>query len=617
MKGTWYDLLEPPKVSHKKKTDREREKERMEKELIELARDEYNNRQLSLRRPMLPREPLKRTDGNNWVHIICAAWTPEIRFSQATTLEKAEGFSAIPLERHEAVCKVCTENRHGACASCQQCKANFHIGCAAEVGYTFGFDVTPVKGSRKDQVTTVTLAGETGALTAAIWCKEHSIKTMVHPISEVADDTGKNALQLFVESYKQADQTLTGTARKANLLGQSIKLSSQQNVAPVATNRRVSMASSAARGTRHSSAGVGRADEPERTNTPNDLQNEERSCATCGIDVSPKWWPTEEKSAPKPVSPAVDEDQDIHMSGTVEGTPQVNGEGIKEENVNGDGPPAAAAHSLRSRYECHKCHWKSLQEPTSEAEQKQASSSPTRPTPVSRDWDPTPSDVPTPAPGQTPYLAPAVNSTSEPPSDARNTGPGALMQPPLHGPYQHSNGFAAPPQPAQVPQSSGINGINGVNGVNGVNGHGMAYNHPPPGPYTMAPDQNSARPPPPQFAQANGHTPAPPHHQHQMQMGSLPAPSQQLSNGMRSPQYPLATPSYMGAGVPPQAQQYAPGRTSESPFGAGQQAPATNGQHGSPPLNFARPVTPRDSSVDPRMGSNGASASPNLRNLLH
>ncbi|THZ89310.1 hypothetical protein D6C84_00271 [Aureobasidium pullulans] len=289
---TIQEMLEAPRVTHKKKSDREREKERLEKELMDSVQLEYNKKQASLNRPSNPREPLKRTDGNNWVHVQCAIWTPEIRFSEASLLERAEGFSAIPLERYEATCKICKKNNHGACVSCLQCRANFHVGCAIQAEYTLGFDVTPVKGSRKDQVITATLGEETGSLTAAIWCKEHAVKTPVHPISEATDDKGQNALQVFVENYKQADPTLTGTARKANLLSQSTKLASQATHTISTTNRRVSTASNVVRSARDSPAGASRAEQADGAGSPEDEPT--KTCLKCQTDTSPRWWTTEE-----------------------------------------------------------------------------------------------------------------------------------------------------------------------------------------------------------------------------------------------------------------------------------------------------------------------------------
>ncbi|KAK5172320.1 putative PHD type zinc finger protein with BAH domain-containing protein [Saxophila tyrrhenica] len=300
---TLIDLVETPKVSHKKKDERAKEKERMEKELADNMRNEYRNRQLSLHRPVLPREPLKRTTGNNWVHVHCAVWTPEIRFSDSTKFEVAEGFQAIPQAKHEAVCKLCKNRDHanrfrddkGSCVSCFQCNANFHASCAFEAGYLFGFDVTPVKGSRKDQVTTATLNDETGALTAGIWCKEHTVKSLVHPVTEIADvESGKTALQVFTQKYKQADLTLTGTVRKANFV-QMTKEKGQQ-VAASASNggRRESTANSIAaavrRGARNSLASEAKTEgENGSVQPPDATDSTERRCAKCKIDCTPRW----------------------------------------------------------------------------------------------------------------------------------------------------------------------------------------------------------------------------------------------------------------------------------------------------------------------------------------
>ena len=298
---TLIDLVEPPKVSHKKKTDREREKERLEKELADNMRMEYRNKQMMLNRAMTPREPLKRTTGNNWVHVSCAVWMPEIRFSNAKIMEVAEGFQSIPPAKYDAICKLCKNRDHlnvlrenaGACVSCLQCHANFHASCAFEAGYQFGFDVTPVKGSRKDQVTTATLGDETGSLVAAIWCKEHVIKTIMHPVNEFVDKNGRTALQVFVENCKQADLTLTGTVRKANL-AQLVKEKGQQ--APLAgqiSARRESTANSIAaavrRGARTSLATDAKPDEETGTEVSALEALSERQCKKCKIDVTPKW----------------------------------------------------------------------------------------------------------------------------------------------------------------------------------------------------------------------------------------------------------------------------------------------------------------------------------------
>ena len=103
---TDQEFYELPKVSHKKKSDRDKERERMERELVDRVKDEYRLKQQQKGRPVIPREPLKRTADNNWVHVQCAVWHPEIKFSNAARLEMVEGIGASTL-RYDAVCKLC------------------------------------------------------------------------------------------------------------------------------------------------------------------------------------------------------------------------------------------------------------------------------------------------------------------------------------------------------------------------------------------------------------------------------------------------------------------------------------------------------------------------------
>ncbi|KAF9633546.1 hypothetical protein BFW01_g4440 [Lasiodiplodia theobromae] len=315
VKETEQELIEPPKVSHKKKTDKEREKERLEKELRMQKLKEYQQHQRDKGRPELPREPLKKTAENNWVHLHCAVWTPELKFTNPKIYELVEGVGT-PTIKYDQVCKIC-KTAKGACVACHQCHASFHVGCAHSAGYIFGFDVTPVKSSRRDAVPTFTLGQETGSLAAAIWCKDHTPKTIVHPLNEPVDEHGMTALQLYVQNYKQADQTLTGTARKANLLDQFTK-----SIAPPAAatpiNRRTSTVQGGTRSARNSSAGLPKTEEPDEM--PNgsfaDVK-EERKCEICDIEVSPKWWKAED-SQDTAVVPGSNPDQPIN---TIEGTP--------------------------------------------------------------------------------------------------------------------------------------------------------------------------------------------------------------------------------------------------------------------------------------------------------
>ncbi|KAI9723146.1 MAG: putative PHD type zinc finger protein with BAH domain-containing protein [Chrysothrix sp. TS-e1954] len=287
------DLVEPPKVTHKKKTDRDRERERLEKELAQKMADDYIRRQKTKGRPPYPREAVKLTASNNWVHVTCAIWTPEIRFANAAKMEGAEGMGALLTSspRIESVCKLCKDSR-GACVSCHQCHAAFHVQCAHDAGYTFGFDIALVKGSRKDLFQTVTVGTETGSMTAAIWCREHSVKTIVHDMTETVDDVkGTSALQRFVSTYKQADTRLTGAARKADLLAQVSK-GTATSTTSASANRRVSNAPNA---TTSGAPRAGRRSSPTISSdhgdtTLNEEAERERHCATCDVDVALKWY---------------------------------------------------------------------------------------------------------------------------------------------------------------------------------------------------------------------------------------------------------------------------------------------------------------------------------------
>ncbi|KAJ2972116.1 hypothetical protein NUW58_g9250 [Xylaria curta] len=265
---TEHDFVEPPKNTHKKKTEKDREKERADRELALKAVELYRKRQVELRRPIGPREPLKRTADSNWVHVTCAVWTPEVKFSSAKALCLSEGIPSIPKTRHEEVCKV------------------FHVECAHQNGYLLGFEITPVKGSRRDQHNIVTIGGETGSMSALIWCKEHiPQKTVVHRMHDIVkaeDDrsSDSNALQLYVRNFKQADLALTGTVRKANLANVVAKTTTV--TLPATQNRRHSST------TIPNPTGVGQRS-PWADAVAIIHHTGEKICITCGVDVSPRW----------------------------------------------------------------------------------------------------------------------------------------------------------------------------------------------------------------------------------------------------------------------------------------------------------------------------------------
>lgn len=93
----------------------------------------YEEKQRETNRPVNPREPLKRTANNNWIHVTCAVWTPEIKFGNAKALEPSEGIPSIPLVRYDEMCKICKRAEVGACVSCHQCKATCKFSQKCEI----------------------------------------------------------------------------------------------------------------------------------------------------------------------------------------------------------------------------------------------------------------------------------------------------------------------------------------------------------------------------------------------------------------------------------------------------------------------------------------------------
>ncbi len=635
--------MEPPKVSHKKKTDKEREKERIDRELAVEAARFYRQKQEEMNRPTDPREPLKRTAGNNWVHVTCAVWTPEMRFGNAKVLEPSEGLGTVPMARHQQVCKVC-KSSNGACVPCHQCHASVHIACAQHAGYTLGFDITPVKGSRRDLVNTVTLGNESGSMTAAVWCKEHSVKTIVHPMSEIDQASGLNALQLFVRNYKQADLALTGTVRKANLVNQSTKAITQAP-ASLAGNRRASTTTSmsaattngtiqaARRSSRTSptSAINGVAARLEEVDGQSDQvadkasaeENQKRVCLTCGVTVSPRWWKTrKEKQLPAreavpQLQPIKRGPQEALVDWFARGNPALNehfyDEQIKpEEDL--DDVAALAAAALTSdppmaEFQCHKCHWKAVRF-------KDVRSPPKPPSPPRQQPEgilltaPTPQPLPT-APLAWPQQPPQLSNGIPSPHSHVTLSPRRRITPPpqLNGPPA-----SFPPQfHHQQPQHQHQQQLNGY----GPNHRPQE----PPSHYRRDIPPSHPNGPPPQNFHPRNHPP--PHHFTNTQIP--PAGFPIFQNGNPSPRQSHNQVPHPGNG---HFRQY----PSESPHNQHQhlhmqQGPtlaATQAQQ----MPRERPSTPREQMAG-HGGSGsrplgevgrqlaGASASPSLRNLLH
>lgn len=609
------------------------------------AADYYRKRQEDLGRPVNPREPLKRTADNNWVHVTCAVFHPEIKFGNAKALEPSEGIPSIPRALYQETCKACGK-QGGACVDCHNpnCRVKVHVECAYQHGYTLGFDITPVKGSRRDQHSIVSIGTESGTMTAAVWCKDHVPKTNIHRIQDVVDESGINALQLYVRNFKQADLTLTGCARKAYLIPVAAKTTGTAAVTtPV--NRRASTTTIPASVSPVQVNGTSKEDLPEI------MQPVGKVCITCGTDVSPKWHP-------------VDESQ---------GRLLVNGHlgSLGEE---------AQKFVAQRNHQCHKCKKSNRQvEPPPRVKEEttpppmmdisraspqavQAVSSPQNLMSVRhiapQPWDHPPrrssmevpatqpppiaaaslETVPGPAPGQIsapiapPMAAPMIQAPQQPPPQlaqpiAAPSMPPAMppaMPPPGPPPHQYappqtpphndwrrpssqhgSHAPSAPPPPPhhmngghpQIPPSS----LQPLAPPNHLRPPPLSSIHPPPPPLPNGHGYHHA--PPPVINGLRGAPPQPgvpyipPYHPHH---SATHAPAHHLTNG----------------GPPP--------RAVEHPFSQvlhPQRSPFST-PHGSPPIARDSVIVNREPSNQPPRAPetrqpSGASASPSLRNLLH
>lgn len=744
---TQVDLVEPPKISHKKKTDREREKERLEKELADSLRTEYRARQIAHNRPVLPREPLKRTTGNNWVHVQCAMWMPEVKFSSASALEVAEGIQSIAQRRFEEVCKFCKNKDHqgrvrsnaGACADCFQCGTSFHVSCALDAGCTFGFDVTPVKNSRKDQVPTATLGSETGAVQAIMLCKEHVPKNPLHPINEVVDENGTTALQVFAEKYKQADLALTGTVRKAA----QAQLTKEKGLPATDKNgsRRESGAHSIAaavrRGARNSTVAELKA---EATNGSSDGESDthQRRCVKCDVDVTPKWHPIVKEEPPKsprdqnamtlgeiadlnkpsepPASRPSEAPKPQHIRFMAPGANGRAWEGMPERygprptpsgdrsssdvgvpvgtpvrdplapptEVNGAGDEVFHNHALPQyqnpaarlspprgekqhaqnmqpqEWLCHKCFLKRKLDPTPPPEEKPSrmTLSPPRQFPLILDntnrspqpsapptieqqfelWD-RPPQRQTPAPPPPP--PPMMNGLGPPAPHYGPTGPPHGYPPPPHF-GQQPNGYHNGPHPQHggpPPPHLGGHSMHERHHSHGGFGFGHASPHMPfsqpshaPPSHHRPPTLNGFGPPVHGNGLPSPHTSAPPLHSptygpHMSHHQPLPGPRPEP--GFATQLQPLGTPmhsrDHAGFGRPPsQPFVESASRPRTQPPPNAQPAVSNGHPHSTPQPHAGSPVPGSEQPSTPRVGNgafgpnpSGASASPNLMNLLH
>ncbi|KAJ9608899.1 putative PHD type zinc finger protein with BAH domain-containing protein [Cladophialophora chaetospira] len=677
IKHTAQELMEPLKASHKKKSDREREKERIEKEIIQEASRRWRMEQEAAGRPVNPREALKRTAWNNWIHITCALWTKEIKFGNSELLDDAEGVGFIPPERFEPICKICKVDGLPT-VKCQQvaCNNYFHVGCAHQADYIFGFDVQPVKGSRRDSVNIMKLDSESGHVSAAIWCPSHPSLNKVHNMLEMTE-AGITALQLFARTYKQVDNSVTGTVRRAaqftsNSASTAPAVQPPQRRASIANGRpngAVTHAEQASSTSLRDSPAVQSPIEveegPSDSRTSEKLRNKsstsQRKCCTCCVGVSPRWWPLTQEP---PVSNGMH--MEVHGAGRVE-TVMSNGI-VKVEPADGSALATITDGKDRTMYQCHKCHVQKRTPPSSPSQVKPRE----KPIPTEQPPEPVSNQPPFPPPPHNVYTLGRPPMEGPPHPHAHLGGPPLPPYPPWsNGPQWPSPGVRANGRPSPPP-GPGLYGPPLYRPPHpdyaspyGRAGHPVPYppgpahlpqhSPPPPGPYGHPPPPHHHGIPPTGPPLGVGRPPSPPRYgpdrppipSPHLGLGSsllsrgYPEPPRQPSSG--SPVNGYAAPRGYGQPPPPPP----PMRQSPSTQSLAQIAQAATEQTGPaarphsrqdsvemtgtgtprfgprpvPESPQARPLTPSGSAAnidrrDERRDGLGASASPSVKNLL-
>lgn len=174
----------------------------------------------------------KPTEGHGWIHVLCAVFTPELTFSDASRLRLVEGVSIIPQHRWTAKCDLCNFSR-GSCIRCVDCCKEFHVSCAWSSGRRFGFEIQQVKSSRRDATVLATFKGETGSMTPVVQCVEHDqLKRHIHEMCELGEN-GETALQVYCQAYKQASVGHShALLRKARRLDQILNIRNDSVIIP-------------------------------------------------------------------------------------------------------------------------------------------------------------------------------------------------------------------------------------------------------------------------------------------------------------------------------------------------------------------------------------------------
>ncbi|KAK4700557.1 hypothetical protein P7C70_g5687, partial [Phenoliferia sp. Uapishka_3] len=191
--------------------------------------------------PLSALDIFKPTEGRNSVHLICAVWHPEIRFSEGPKV-LAEALPTIPSKRRLQTCTLCHVNDVGACIKCEDCNKYFHAACAWTAGCRFAFEIHPLRKKRAKDVIAVKFKDEDGDIAAGVWCSDHQfshLDRITYDITTVDPRSKLTALQTYIAANQPAIASDTfpvlRRARRLDALVESVLKPSIEEAPPALT----------------------------------------------------------------------------------------------------------------------------------------------------------------------------------------------------------------------------------------------------------------------------------------------------------------------------------------------------------------------------------------------
>ncbi|CAG8673890.1 2890_t:CDS:2 [Acaulospora morrowiae] len=164
---------------------------------------------------------MKRTNGNNWAHVLCTTFIPETSFYEPENVFLVMDIEDVKDERWNV-------KPGGACIQCSSsCDKYFHVTCAQEAGYHLGFEVKPfnvvssrldttkASSSSKSKAESVDNAlvdmnqtvneGFNGEMTCKVYCSDHDVPEGFLTMSTRDSQSHQSALYAYIKKYKKYD----------------------------------------------------------------------------------------------------------------------------------------------------------------------------------------------------------------------------------------------------------------------------------------------------------------------------------------------------------------------------------------------------------------------------